>query len=153
MRAALDAPIRTTAAVIDRILAAGFPSLVVFEEPGCGPCQSLRPVLDDVAREFQGRVLVLRVTDATEGWLAARYHLAFVPTLLFWRDAREHARIKGNPGESALRAHLDYLLSGGKRPAPARGPRHTLQARFGGPVAGHVVHPRALLFAGSATAH
>ena len=153
MRAALDAPIRTTAAVIDQILATGYPTLVVFEKPGCGPCQSLRPVLDDVAREFQGRVLVLRVADASEGWLAARYHLAFVPTLLFCRSAREHARIKGSPGRAALRAHLDYLLTGEQRPDPAEGPRHTLQARFGAPVPGALVPPRALLFAGDATAH
>jgi thioredoxin 1 len=153
MRAALDAPIRTTAAVIDRILAGGFPSLVVFEKPGCRPCLSLRPVLDDVAREFQGRILVLRVTDAAEGWLAARYHLAYVPTLLFWRDAGEQARIKGDPGRAALRAHIEYLLSGENRPEPAEGPRHILQTRFGTPVPGPGGRPRALLFAGTATAH
>ena len=153
MRAALDAPIRTTAAVIDQILGAGFPSLVVFEKPGCGPCLSLRPVLDDVAREFQGRVLILRVTDASEGWLAARYHLAFVPTLLFCRDAGEHARIKGNPGRAALRAHLEYLLTGEHRPDPAEGPRHTLQARFGARGPGGAGEPRALLPAGSPAAH
>jgi thioredoxin-like negative regulator of GroEL len=152
MRAALDAPIRTTAAVIDQILAAGYPSLVVFEKPACEPCLSLRPVLDEVAREFEGRVLVLRVTDAAEGWLAARYHLAYVPTHLFWRNAGEHARTRGNPGGHALRAHLDYLLTGEKRPEPAEGPRHTLQARFGRD-ARRIVRPRALLFAGETRAH
>ena len=149
MRAALDAPIRTSAAVIDRVLATGYPALVVFEKPGCRPCQSLRPVLDDLAREFQNRVLVLRVTDSSEGWLAARYHLSFVPTLLFWRDAAERTRIKGNPGRAALRAHLEYLLSGKDRPDPAEGPRHTLEARFGAPVQGATGRPRALLFAGT----
>jgi thioredoxin 1 len=157
MRAALDAPIGTTAAVIDRILATGFPALVVFEKPGCRPCEALRPTLDEVAREFQGRVLVLRVPDSAEGWLAARYHLSFVPTLLFCRDAAEHARIKGNPGRAALRAHLDYLVSGNERPDPVEGPRHTLEARFGAPAPhghGHGAwQPCALLGAGSAAAH
>jgi len=153
MRAAADAPIRTTAAMIDRILATGYPALVVFEKPGCGPCQSLRPALDDAAREFQGRVLILRVTDASEGWLAAKYHLAFVPTLLFWREAGEHARIKGNPGRAALRAHLEYLLTGENRPDPAEGPRHTLQSHFGARAPQGIVPPRALLFAGRVPAH
>lgn len=151
MRAALDAPIRTTAAMIDRILATEYPALVVFEKPGCGPCLSLRPVLDDLAREYHDRVLVLRVTDAAEGWLAARYHLSFVPTLLFWRNGGEHARIKGNPGRAALRAHLEYLVTGEHPPDPAEGPRHTLEARFGAPVESSTPwRPRALLFAGSA---
>jgi thiol-disulfide isomerase/thioredoxin len=145
-RPALDAPIRTTAAVIQRILATGLPSLIVFETPDCGPCQSLWPALDELACDFEKRVLIVRVTDASEGWLAARYHLSFVPTLLFWRDGAEQARIKGSPGRAALRAHLEFLLSGERPPDPAEGPRHTLEARFGAPAPGPPVwRPRALL--------
>lgn len=130
MKASHDAPIRTSAAVLDRILACGRPAVVVFEAPGCGPCQTLRPILDDLAREFGPRAMVVRVVDSTEGWLAARYHLSFVPTLLFWRDGREVARIKGNPGRRAIHDHLEYLLSGDCPPDPAEGPRHTLNACF-----------------------
>jgi thiol-disulfide isomerase/thioredoxin len=147
MRAALDAPIRTSASVLDRILASGHPALIVFETPGCEPCDSLHPALEQVAREYHDRVLVVRVMDAAEGWLAARYHLSFVPTLVFWRGAVEHSRIKGNPGPIAIRAHLEFLLTGEHPPDPAEGPRHTLVARFGG--APRSVSPRALLFAGA----
>jgi thioredoxin-like negative regulator of GroEL len=132
--------------VVDQILAAGYPTVIVFETPGCGPCQALRPLLDELAHEYEKRVLVVRVTDSSEGWLAARYHLSFVPTLLFCRGRRELARIKGNPGRTALRAHLDFLLSREHPPDPAEGPRHTLVARFG-PAARGDRHgrPRALL--------
>jgi thioredoxin 1 len=143
MRAQLDAPIRTSAAVLDRLLGTGLPALIVFETPGCRPCELLRPVLDTLASEFHGRVLVIRIPDAAQGWLAARYHLAFVPTLLFWRRGSEQSRIKGNPGYEAIRAHLHYLLTGECPPEPAEGPRHTLVARFGGGGAAH--SPRALL--------
>ncbi|HXK11529.1 MAG TPA: thioredoxin family protein [Vicinamibacteria bacterium] len=132
MKPALDAPIRTSATVLDRILGAGYPVLVVFETPDCRPCERLRPTLDRVAREFHDRVLVVRVVDSAEGWLAARYHLAFVPTLLFWRGGEEQSRIKGDPGPVAIRAHLEYLLTGACPPEPAEGPRPTLEACFGG---------------------
>jgi len=144
MRALLDAPIRTSATLLGRALSTGRPALIVFETPGCGPCESLRPTLDQLAHEFRHRVLVLRVTDSAEGWLAARYHLSFVPTLLFWREGAEQWRIKGNPGYAAVRAHLEFLLTGLCPPDPAEGPRHTLDARFGGRRAGPV-EPRALL--------
>ena len=146
MRAAFDAPIQASASVLDRILVSGHPALVVFETPGCAPCQSLGPALDKLAFEFHDRVLVVRVTDSAEGWLAARYHLAYVPTLVFWRGAVEHARIKGNPGPAAIRAHLEFLLTGERRPEPAEGPRHTLVARFGG--APRSAGPLALISAG-----
>jgi thioredoxin 1 len=149
MRAAPDAPIRTSASVLDRIVATGHPALIVFETPECGPCQQLRPVLDELAREFRDRALIVRVTDSSEGWLAARYHLAFVPTLLFCRDGLELTRIKGNPGRAAVRAHLEFLLTGDGRPDPAEGPRHTLVASFGGPRLSPRT-PRALLWSGVA---
>jgi len=143
MRARLDAPIRTSATVLDRLLGTGQPALIVFETPGCRPCELLRPVLDTLATEFSGRVLVIRITDSSEGWLAARYHLSFVPTLLFWRGGAEQCRIKGNPGYEAIRAHLDFVLTGQSPPEPAEGPRHTLVARFGGETG--TTRPRALL--------
>ena len=145
MKATYDAPIRAGAAALDRILASGHPTLVSFETPDCGPCQALRPLLDDIAREFRNRVLVVRVTDAGEGWLAARYHLVFVPTLLFCSAGRELARIKGNPGSQAIREHLEFLLGGDVNPEPAEGPRHTLCAAFGPPPARE---SHALLYAG-----
>ena len=43
MKAAPDAPIRTSATVLDRILTTGRPTLLVFETPGCEPCAALRP--------------------------------------------------------------------------------------------------------------
>ena len=130
MNATYDAPIRASAAALDRILASGYPALVSFET-NCRPCQSLRPLLDDLAREFRNRVLVVRVTDAGEGWLAARYHLVFVPTLSFCRNGRELTRVWGNPGRMALREHALYLLNGEVPPAPAEGQRFLLSAAFG----------------------
>jgi len=149
MYAALDAPIRTNASVLDRVLATGHPALVAFETPDCGPCLELRPILDELAREYHDRILVVRVTDAGEGWLAARYHLSFVPTLLFWRDGTETGRIKGNPGRAALRARLELLLRGEPDAEPVEGPRHTLQARFGTRSRARAVVPRGLLRSGS----
>ncbi len=148
MKALYDAPIRTSAAVLDRILASGRPALIVFETPNCGPCLALRPILDDLAREFGQRAMILRVADSGEGWLAARYHLSFVPTLLFCRDGREVARIKGNPGTASIREHLAFLVDGAVPPEPAEGPRHTLAASFGPARRETTREPRALLFAG-----
>ena len=143
MRAALDAPIQASASLLDRIIGSGHPVLVVFETPDCAPCELLGPTLEKLAREFHDRVLVVRVTDSAEGWLAARYHLAYVPTLVFCRGAVEHSRIKGNAGAVAIRSHLEFLLTGEHPPDPAEGPRHTLTARFGG--APRASGPRALI--------
>jgi thioredoxin 1 len=118
-------PSETSATVLDRILAAD-PRAGRVRDPGCGPCEQLRPALDQLAREYHDRALIVRIVDSSEGWLAARYHLSFVPTLLFFRGAAEQCRIKGDPGPGAIRAHLDFLLTGACPPEPAEG-RHTLR--------------------------
>ncbi len=119
--------------VLERILGTGLPALIVFETPGCGPCESLRPTLDELAGEFHDRILVVRVIDSAEG-LARRPLPPLVRAdapLLAGRRGMQ-CRIKGNPGQAAVRAHLRFLLTGECPPEPAEGPRHTLVARFGG---------------------
>ena len=143
MRANFDAPIRASAADVERILVSGHPALIVFETPDCAPCEALRPALETLAREFHDRVLVVRVSDAAQGWLAARYHLTCVPTLIFWRGGLERARIHGNAGAAAIQAHLEFLVTGEGRPDPAEGDKHTLTAYFGGKP--RSAAPRALL--------
>ena len=116
---------------------------VMLDPPEIAHPEVVLPELDEVAREFHDRLLVVRVTDSAEGWLAARYHLSFVPTLVFFRGGSEQCRIKGDPGKAAIRAHLQFLLTGECPPDPAEGPRHTLAATFGQPAG--TSEPRALL--------
>jgi thioredoxin-like negative regulator of GroEL len=127
-----DAPLHTEARRLDRILAARQPTLVVFETRDCEPCRALVPILERLAREYAGRALIVRV-EAREAWLAARHHLSYVPTLVFWAHGDEQARIKGNPGAAAVRAHLEFLLTGIEPPEPADGSRHALFSSFGSP--------------------
>ena len=132
MSAVSHTPLRVGPRAVDRIVAAGRPTLIVFEKRHCAPCEALSPLLDRLAFDYDGRLTIVRV-DARQAWVAARYHLSFVPTLVFHDHAREQARIKGNPGAVALRAYVEFLLEGGDRPEPAEGPRHTLLVGFARP--------------------
>jgi thioredoxin len=126
------APLRAGPRAVDRIVAAGRPTVIVFETRRCAPCEALAPLVDALAVKYADRVTVVRV-DARQAWVAARHHLAFVPTLVFYDRGREQARIKGNPGAAALRAYVEFLLHEGDRPEPAEGPRHTLLVGFARP--------------------
>jgi thioredoxin-like negative regulator of GroEL len=106
MSALFDAPIHTGAQNLERVLAAGRPVLLVFETPQCGPCRTLAPALDELARAFAGQALIVRIDDARAGDLAARYRVTRVPTLILWRDGRELARVEGAAPASALYSYL-----------------------------------------------
>ena len=131
-----SATIRIDGADLDQVLADPRPVLVSFEAESCPPCLALGPRLERVAREFGARVVVVRVARADEPSLAARHHLACVPTLAFWRGGREHLRMSGAVSAEALRSHLLFLLENGPMPEPAVGPRRVVRGSFR-PTASH----------------
>jgi thioredoxin 1 len=100
------------------VLAAGLPTLLVFEKPICDPCKSLVPTLKNLAQEFSGRVLVVQVDNAEEGNLAARFRINRVPTLIYWRQGNEVTRVEGAANAAVVRANLEFLLGAGQ-PTPA----------------------------------
>jgi thioredoxin 1 len=122
MSAIFDTPVRTGVANLDRVLAAGRPMLLAFETPDCEPCRTLEPTLKELARDFAGRALVVVVGDTREGNLATRFRLARVPSLVYWHDGREVARIEGAADHASIRAFLQFLVGDSPRPAPGTGP-------------------------------
>lgn len=90
------------------VLGAPLPVLVDFHAEWCGPCRWLDPVLETLAREFRGRVLVVKV-DADEAPDVVQAHrVGSVPTVLLFHDGREAGRSVGIEPER-LRAMVDGI--------------------------------------------
>lgn len=66
------------------------PAIVDFYADWCGPCRALSPVLEEISKEYQGRVDVYKVNTETDPELAALFGVRGIPALLF-------IPTKGNP--------------------------------------------------------
>ena len=86
--------------------------LLDFTAKHCGPCRTMIPVLDALAKEYAGRVRfsVIDVDDDRER--AAQFGVRAMPTFVVLRDGREVGRIVGARPRAFVAGVLDRALAG-----------------------------------------
>ncbi len=93
------------------VLQSATPVMVDFWAPWCGPCRMVAPLLDKVAKDYAGKVIVAKVNTDDSGDRAAAYQVISIPTLLFVKNGQEVKRHVGSMSEKALRDMVDEFLA------------------------------------------
>jgi putative thioredoxin len=88
------------------------PVLVDFWAPWCGPCKSLKPVLEKLAAEYGGKFLLAKVNSDDNQELAARYGVRGIPSVKAFVNGEPVDEFSGALPESEVRAFLDRLVPG-----------------------------------------
>jgi thioredoxin 1 len=93
------------------VLQADTPVIVDFWAPWCGPCKMVAPILEKIAKEYAGKLIVAKVnTDEDPEW-AGRYGVQGIPTMLFVSGGKIlHTQVGAVP-EGMLREILNQFLS------------------------------------------
>ncbi len=107
-----DEPIHVTDSAFEKtVLQAKLPVIVDFWAPWCGPCKMVAPVLDKLAKEHAGNLLVTKVnTDENPEW-AMKYQVQGIPTMLFVSDGKIVHRQVGALPEAMLREVVTEFMS------------------------------------------
>ena len=92
------------------VLKSDTPVLVDYWAEWCGPCKMIAPLLDEVARDYGGKLRVVKVNVDENQELTARYGIRGIPTLKLFKNGAEVATKVGALSKSQLTAFLDNSL-------------------------------------------
>ena len=90
--------------------AAPMPVLVDFWAPWCGPCRTMGPVLDELAKETAGRLKVVKLNVDENPQAAARFGVQAIPTLVLLDRGQKRDELRGAVPKAALRARINRFL-------------------------------------------
>ena len=88
----------------------GKPVLVDFYSPTCGPCRSLAPVIENLARQYAGRAVVCKLDTSRQQMTAAKFQIRGVPTLIFYKNGQVADQVMGAVPGAELEQRLNSLL-------------------------------------------
>ena len=94
----------------DKTLEQGGLMMVDFWAAWCGPCRMLGPVVEDLAKQYDGKAIVGKVNVDEEQELAIRYGVMSIPTVIFFKDGKEIDRKVGDMPPNAFTQVLDSNL-------------------------------------------
>ena len=86
------------------------PCIIDFYAAWCGPCKTIAPILEDLAKEYEGQIYIYKIDTEAEQELAAAFGIRSIPTILFCPMGEAPQMAQGAMPKDAFKKAISELL-------------------------------------------
>lgn len=79
----------------DEVMKSEIPVIVDFWAEWCGPCHIMSPIIDEVAKEFEGKAKIGKVNVDENQVISSKYGIMSIPTILAFKDGKVIGQLVG----------------------------------------------------------
>ncbi len=94
-----------------KVINSTIPVLVDFYADWCQPCKMIAPLVDELAREYEGKLIVAKLNVDDNPATAQKYNVMGIPTLLFFKSGKPVKQLVGYQEKPALQKAVDEVLN------------------------------------------
>ncbi|KAJ1376565.1 Thioredoxin-like superfamily [Sesbania bispinosa] len=92
------------------VLESESPVLVEFWAPWCGPCRMIHPIIDDLAKQYAGKLKCYKLNTDESPSTATRYGIRSIPTVMIFKDGEKKDTVIGAVPKSTLTTSIEKFL-------------------------------------------
>lgn len=87
------------------------PVLVDFWAPWCGPCKLVGPIIEELAKEYAGKIKVGKLNVDENPEVSGQFSVMSIPTLMFFKNGKPAKSIVGAQGKDTIKRVIDEIIA------------------------------------------